>query len=605
MDFEMDGLLQEEREGLVLERQNNSIQDDSIQDNLIQGDLIDVLGSQSKNVPNPGAVELLGPQGTEEKARAVGGAGSDNAAGFSRDLVDTYFRQMGDGELLSRDDEMALAKRIEAAQVDVMKGLWSVPMLIERVERWGSELREGRLHLRDIVDFPTHIDPPSYHDAAGPDANGTIGHQTQVEDETAASDREPDLPAGIAARVDRVFSLAHEIVALSRKRIAAASQGRDLSRNARAGLRRLLADFAGELDGLTFHPARVADLLAELDGERRRLQEVEGELLPLAESCGITRRDLFERYLGHELDPYWLGPAASAHSRWQKLAQQHSDRMNGLRDRLVAIAQRVGLPMADFRSAIAQVGRARRALVAAREQMVKAHLRLVVSIAKRYRRRNSSLDLLDLIQEGNMGLMHAVEKYNYRHGVKVSTYAVWWIRQSIARAIADQSRTIRIPVHMTEIASKVRRERLRLYQQQGREAAPAEISARTGIPIGRVQQVLSIVQEPTSLDLPIGEDGDTTLGDLIEAPDAIDPHAAAEASALARFVTEALAELTPREQRILRMRFGIGGAGDHTLEEVGKEFGVTRERIRQIEAKALEKLRHPARARKLMTFAEL
>jgi len=226
----------------------------------------------------------------------------------------------------------------------------------------------------------------------------------------------------------------------------------------------------------------------------------------------------------------------------------------------------------------------------------------VVAIAKKYRRR-SSLDFLDLIQEGNMGLMHAVEKFNYRRGVKVSTYAVWWIRQSIARAIADQSRTIRIPVHMTEIAAKVLRERRRLYQQHGREARAAEIAARTGIPVARVEQVLSLVQQPTSLDLPVGEDGDATLGDLIAAPDVVDPQAAAEASALSEFVAEALEGLTPREQRILRMRFGLGGENDHTLEEVGQVFGVTRERIRQIEAKALEKLREPARARKLITFA--
>jgi RNA polymerase primary sigma factor len=267
------------------------------------------------------------------------------------------------------------------------------------------------------------------------------------------------------------------------------------------------------------------------------------------------------------------------------------------------VAQRAGLPVAEFRNVVVAVGKARREIKVAREQMVKAHLRLVVSIARKYHRK-SSLDLLDLIQEGNMGLMHAIEKYDYRRGVKISTYAVWWIRQSIARAIADQARTIRIPVHMTEHAVKVLRERRRLYQKEGRDPKPADIAARMGIPLARVEQVLSMVQEPTSLDAPVGEDGDATLGDLIKAPNAIDPQEVAEASALQKFVAEALDGLTPREQRILRMRFGIGGTADHTLEEIGKEFGVTRERIRQIEAKALEKLRDPARAHKLATFVD-
>jgi RNA polymerase primary sigma factor len=262
----------------------------------------------------------------------------------------------------------------------------------------------------------------------------------------------------------------------------------------------------------------------------------------------------------------------------------------------------LGLPAAESRKIALEIGKARRELRAAREEMVKAHLRLVVSVAKRYRR-HSSLDLLDLVQEGNMGLMHAVEKFNYRRGFRVSTYAEWWIRQSIIRAIADKGRTIRIPVHMKEVAARVLRERHKLYKMEGREPELGKIAERSGISVGRVEQVLSLVQEPGSLDTPVGEDGDATLGDLIAATDVVNPYAAAEASALQRSVAEALDHLTPREQRIVSMRFGIGGSGEHTLQQVAMEFGVTRERIRQIEAKALAKLRHPARARKLAGFA--
>ncbi len=599
MAFEMDGHLREEFERSAPERQDT---------------LIDFFGAQ----PKAAAAVSSGLESTENKPHSVGNVGPSREARFSRDLVDTYFRQMGAAELLSREDEIALAKRIEAAQLAVLKGLCSAPVLIERLERWGCELREGRLRLRDLIDLSM------YHEAARhggtiarPDALDQGGVQrgnlsdsvaelrVENEDADGALDRETSLLSGITALLDRLSSLAREIGSLSRKRVTAVSRGRDLSKSSRARLQELFSSFAREIDGLWLHADRIADLLTHLEREQQVLKAIEQELLQLAGRCGITRREVLDRYLGHELDPDWFKRAASLPlPDWQVLARKHSDRMQELQKELVALAQRVGLPIADFRGAIAEVGRARRALMAAREELVRGHLRLVVSIAKKYRR-NSSLDLLDLIQEGNMGLMHAVEKFNYRHGVKVSTYAVWWIRQSIARAIADQSRTIRIPVHMTETAAKVLRERRKLYQQQGRDAGPVEIAARTGIPVARVEQVISMVQEPTSLDLPVGEDGDATLGDLIKAPDAIDPHAAVEASMLAEFVTEALAGLTPREQRILRMRFGIGDAGEHTLEEVGKVFGVTRERIRQIEAKALEKLRDPARARKLITFADI
>src|SRR4029079_1978994 len=351
------------------------------------------------------------------------------------------------------------------------------------------------------------------------------------------------------------------------------------------------------------HPERIANLMADFEREQKAVAALEHEILDRARRCGVPRRDLIQRYHGHELDAEWFRVNSRTVPGWKLLAKEHGAHLQAIRADLLAAAQRVGLPIAELRAAATALERARRMLRGAREEMVKAHLRLVVAFAKKYRR-NISLDLLDLIQEGNMGLMHAVEKFNYRRGVKVSTYAVWWIRQSMARAIADQGRTIRIPVHMTETASKVLRERRKFYQQQGREAGAAEISARAGSAMGRVEQVLSMVQEPTSLDLPIGEDGDATLGDLIAATDGIDPQAAVEAGALANCMSEALAQLTPREQRILRMRFGIGEAQDHTLEEVGKVFGVTRERIRQIEAKALEKLRKPQLSRKLITFAE-
>jgi RNA polymerase primary sigma factor len=562
---------------------------------------------------------LPAPGGAENQPVTGSPARSSTEATFSRDLVDTYFRQMGDAELLSRDQEVALAKRIEAAQRDVQKSLCGIPMLIARIEQWGHELRAGIRRPGNLIDLSMHHEGAS--DGAGstvvpalptqadlprerPQALGAAESLTEDDDGDRAAEREAGLLVEIGARLDAVSAIACEIASLSRKHVTAAAHAREPSKRDRVRLQKLTAGFATEMKCLWLHPDRISDLVGELEHEHRIVAKVDREVLALAGHCGIARRDLLDRYLGHELDPDWARQAAARPVRgWRQLAKQHSDRLEQLRHELAAVAQRAGLPIADLRSAVAEVNRARRMLTGTREEMVKAHLRLVVAIAKKYRR-NSSLDLLDLIQEGNMGLMHAVEKFNHRRGVKVSTYAVWWIRQAITRAIADQGRTIRIPVHMNETASKVLRERRKFRQQQGREATAAEIAARTGMPVARVEQVLSMVQEPTSLDLPIGEDGDATLGELIEATDAINPQVAAEASALARSVTEALAGLTPREQRILRMRFGIGGAGDHTLEEVGQVFGVTRERIRQIEAKALEKLRDPALARKLATFTE-
>jgi RNA polymerase primary sigma factor len=439
-------------------------------------------------------------------------------------------------------------------------------MLVARVDGWGRELREERLRLRDLVEISTSDGAPAPvpvpiqvgQPAARPAADDT---EQSESDGSAFGDRELALLPGVLKRLSAIARVATEIAAITKRRLSQLARGRDISKANRARLQQLLAKFGADVARLRLRADRVADLMASLDDELRALSQAERE---------------FATVRG--------GDVAA-------LAREH-----------VESARRVGLPVAEFRAVAGVVRKARREVVRGREEMVRAHLPLVVAIAKKYRR-NGAMDLLDLIQEGNMGLMHAIEKFDHRRGVKVSTYAVWWIRQSIARAIAEQSRTIRIPVHMTEIAARVLRDRRKLYQEKGREPAAADIARRTGIAIARIEQVLSMVQQPTSLDLPIGEDGDATLGDLIAAPDAIDPHAAAESSDLKDVVLEAISGLTPREERILRMRFGIGGMDEHTLEEVGQIFGVTRERIRQIEARALMKLREASPDGRLGAFA--
>jgi RNA polymerase primary sigma factor len=627
MESSLNARLDEDAESGVLER---------------RAPAIDRLESEAPELePEPDREGLANPDGThrptagvlrlgadDEAAQQESPSGNDPAwhngnltgdAGFSRDLLDSYFRHLGERDLVSREGQIELAKRIEVGGQTVLAQLYCVPLLVERLASWGSELCDGRRRLRDLLDLSLSDAELLGCESQDPGRAGTASpsplpvgparddpDSPDIEDQGFESlvQREARLLPAIVARVAAMSTLAQQFAALSRQQVDALARGRDLSKRDRARLARVKSRCETEMRGLLLHPSRVSDLLTELSAEHLRLVAIERELLRLAERCGIERARFLDGYLGHELDPTFIESIdALAEPGWQTLARRHGARLVEMRAEVLELARRVGLPVAAFRGLVVEVKRAKQDADQARDQMIRAHLRLVVSIAKKYRR-FTSLHLLDLIQEGNLGLMHAIEKFDYRRGVKFSTYAVWWIRQSITRAIADQGRTIRIPVHMTATAAKVSRERRRLYQEQGRDAGAGEIATRTGIPIPQVERALSMVQEPMSLDVPIGEDGDATLGDLVEAPDGSNPHMAAEASALQDVVADALAKLTPREERILRMRFGIGVTDEHTLEEVGKTFGVTRERIRQIEAKALQKLRNPSRSRILASFVE-